>query len=103
MYGTVARLEVKPGMEGALAALGKSWAREEFENSGQIAELIFRLDGHPNEFLLVAAFPDRDTYFANADRPATQRNYAKMRELLVEDPEWNDGEIVDALGIGNGI
>ena len=100
MYGTVARVKVKPGKGEALADLGMHWAREEYERSGQIAELIFKLENSPDEYVIVAAFPNREAYFANAEHPHTHRNYEQMRELLVADPEWNDGEIVDMLGSG---
>jgi len=99
MFGTVARIKVKPGKDEAFTELGASWAREEFERSGQVAELIFKLENSPDEYLFVAAFPNRETYFANAEHPNTHRNYERMRELLVADPEWNDGEIVDMLGV----
>jgi hypothetical protein len=62
--------------------------------------MIFKLDNSPDEYIIVAAFPDRETYFANAGHPSTNESYQQMRELLVADPEWNDGEIVDMLGIG---
>jgi quinol monooxygenase YgiN len=100
MFGTVARIKIKPGLDDSLTELGATWAREEFERSGQIVEMIFKLENSPDEYIIVAAFPDRETYFANAGHPHTKRNYERMRELLVADPEWNDGEIVDMLGIG---
>ena len=100
MFGTVARIKVKPGMDEALSELGATLARQEFERSGQLTEMIFKLENCPGEYLIVAAFPDRETYFANAEHPNTINNYARMRELLVADPEWNDGEIVDMLGAG---
>jgi quinol monooxygenase YgiN len=100
MFGTLARVKVKPGMGEKLAEMGRSWARNEFERSGQIVEMIFKLENSPDEYVIVAAFPDRESYFANAARPETDQNYRQMRDLLVADPEWNDGEIVDILGIG---
>jgi hypothetical protein len=30
-----------------------------------------------------------------------RRRYLEIRELLVADPEWNDGEIVDTYRRGN--
>lgn len=83
-----------------LAELGATWSREEFERSGQIVEMVFKLENHPDEYVIVAAFPDRETYFANAGHPNTHHNYERMRELLVADPEWNDGEVIDMLGVG---
>jgi quinol monooxygenase YgiN len=100
MFGTVARIKIKPGMDEAITKLGATWARDEYERSGQLAEMIFKLENSPDEYIIVAAFPDREAYFANAEHPNTHRNYERLRELLVADPEWNDGEIVDMLGSG---
>ena len=83
-----------------LAELGATSSREEFERSGQVVEMIIKLANRPDEYFIVAAFPDRETYVANAEHPNTHRNYERMRELLVADPEWNDGEVIDMLGVG---
>jgi hypothetical protein len=42
--------------------------------------------------VIVAVFDDRDTYFKNADDPAQDERYQRMRALLSEDPTWTDGE-----------
>lgn len=103
MFGTVARLKVKPGRSDELIALGRRWTRDEFERSGQIAELFFKVDDCDDEFYLVAAFPDRKSYLSNADHPRTRKHFEKLRELLSCDPEWNDGVIVDMLTVREGI
>lgn len=103
MFGTVARIKVKPGMGEQLTELGKKWVRDDYERSGQIAEMIFKLENSPDEYIVVVAFPNRESYFANAEHPGTHASYQQMRDLLVADPEWNDGEIVDSLGIHSGI
>jgi len=38
-------------------------------------------------------FDDESAYRRNAEDPAQDRRYRQLRELLVDDPEWNDGEI----------
>jgi quinol monooxygenase YgiN len=96
MFGTVARLTVKPGKTAELQALGDEWTQARGMSTGQVAEYIFKLEGRENELMLVAIFKDRDAYYTNAKDPETDRWYRQMRELLAADPEWNDGEIIDS-------
>ena len=93
MYGTVARLRVKPGMEEQLTALGREQGAQ---IPGLVAQYVYRLDLSPNEFYLVVAFENREAYHANAASPEQQARYAQVRALLEADPEWHDGEIVFA-------
>jgi quinol monooxygenase YgiN len=99
MFGTVARLKVKPGREQKLMELDEQWRREHtgtLEQRGMIAEYIYKLEGKPDEFMLVVVFRDRQSYFANANDPETDRWYRQIREQLVDDPEWNDGEVIQS-------
>ena len=94
MYGTVARLKVKPGMEQKLLTLSQ---RHDMRNiPGLVAEAVYRLDGKSDEYILVVAFDSKEAYRANAGSPEQNKRYLELRELLAADPEWNDGEIVDA-------
>lgn len=95
MFGTVARLKVKPGAAQDLIDHGEKWGRERGMDTGQVAQYLFRLEQHPGEFMLVAAFKDRDAYRKNAEDPETDRRYQEMRKLLVSDPEWFDGEVIE--------
>ena len=94
MFGTVARVTVAPGDETEFIEAGEAWVRERSSSTGQVAEYVFKLEGRPGEYILVGIFTDRDTYYANAADPETDRWYQRMRALLVADPEWNDGEVV---------
>lgn len=93
MFGTVARVQVQPDKVEEFTQIGEQWSRDHSATSGETASYIFKLEKQPNEYLIVAIFPDRDTYFRNAEDPETDRWYRKMRETLVADPEWNDGEV----------
>jgi len=88
MYGTVARMKVKPG---ALQALKEM---EERKPSGFIRSLVYQMDKDPNEILLVVLFRDKESYFANAESPAQHQEYLKVRAFLESDPEWSDGEVI---------
>ena len=51
-----------------------------------------------NGGVAVFAIPKLGTYRANADSPEQDARYQKLRALLEDDPEWNDGEIVYSEG-----
>ncbi len=92
MYGTVARMRLKPGMEQQLAEQLREF--EGLSVPGFVRSTIYRLDAATNEFMLVVAFETKEAYVANAESADQDARYQKMRELLESDPEWNDGEIV---------
>jgi heme-degrading monooxygenase HmoA len=98
MYGTIARMRVKPGMEQKLLELHR---RSDVRAiPGLVAEAVYRLDGTSDEYFLVVAFADKASYQANASSPEQHRRYLEYRELLAADPEWNDGEVVDSYRVG---
>ena len=94
MYGTVARLRVKPGAEKQLLEMTK--IESGLRIPGFVSQYIYRMDADPNEFFLAVIFEDKGTYVANADSPEQDARYREFRALLEEDPEWHDGEIVYA-------
>ena len=100
MFGTVARVMVQPGKEEEFVAIGEQWTQERGEATGQIAEYVFKSEGRPGEYYLVGIFRDRETYYANARDPETDRWYRRMRATLAADPEWHDGEVVQAEILG---
>ena len=92
MYGTIARLRVRPGAEKQLAeVLATIRARQV---PGFVASHLYRMDEDPAVFMLAVLFADRETYSRNADDPAQDRDYRLLRACLESDPEWHDGEIV---------
>jgi hypothetical protein len=52
------------------------------------------MDAQPDEFFMAAIFESKEAYVANARNPEQDARYRQLRELLVEDPEWHDGEII---------
>jgi hypothetical protein len=89
MYGTIARMKGKPG------AL-ELFRRQENQRrpAGIQGTYIFQMDADPEEFWAVVVFKDRESYQANAESPEQDREYRELRQLLLEEPEWHDGEIV---------
>ena len=94
MYGTVARFTAKPNSEGALRELTR--AEDPSDSDGYAFHYIYRLDSGNDQYILVAGFKDKDSYVANANSPEQNEFYQKFRALLISDPEWADGEIIDS-------
>ena len=92
MYGTIARMQVKPGRAAELAALTSTY--EDVGVPGFIATYAYRSDRDPDEVWLAVLFEDRESYHRNAADPAQDARYRQMRELLAADPEWHDGEVM---------
>ncbi len=97
MYGTIARVKVKQGRMDDLVAIMDEWDREfKPKVDGAMGGYMFKLDKDPSEAMMVAVFRDKASYTANADNPEQDKWYQRMRECLDADPEWSDGEIVQA-------
>lgn len=95
MFGTVARVSVKPDRWDDLLAIYDEWDRETKPNTpGAIAGYLYRLESDPNAAIMCVVFEDKTSYFANANDPATDKWYERFRECLSADPEWMDGTIV---------
>jgi heme-degrading monooxygenase HmoA len=91
MYGTVARIRVKPGMEQALIAELDAHAAQV---PGYREGHLYRLDKDPSAYLLTIVFDSKEAYVANAQSPEQNARYQRLRAAMAEDPEWMDGEIV---------
>ena len=94
MYGTIARLRIKPGMEEQCFAYAQ---KVQEKDPGEVASYIYRMDADPSTCYLVAIFESKAAYAANAQRPETDARYQHMLAYLDGEPEWHDGEIVFAL------
>ena len=92
MYGTVARIRVKPGMEDRFDQITRDIGVG--RAPGQVAVMVYQLDRDSREFMLTAAFESREAYFANAESPEQQERFMRLMQVLEGEPEWNDGEIV---------
>lgn len=92
MYGTVARVRIKPGMEEKFIEHLSSYERTNVP--GFVATYLYRLDARPDDYYLVVIFDSKEAYVANAASPEQDKRYREFRALLEEDPKWHDGEIV---------
>jgi len=96
MYGTVARMQIRPGAEPQLMALSEAYAATTVP--GYVGAYLYRMDNEPNTYFMAVIFESREAYHANADNPDQHERFLKMRELLAGDPEWHDGEIIATPG-----
>ncbi len=92
MYGTVARIHLKPGAAAQFLTLLRETNVE--REPGLVAEYIYHMDADPNVYYLTVVFESKAAYVANAQRPETDARYRGALEYLVGEPEWHDGEIV---------
>ena len=94
MYGTIAHMRAKPGMEKKLTE-----HLREFEAAhvpGAVGVYVYRMDADPNEYEVAVVFESKESYFANANSPEQNARYEKLVGFLERAPEWHDGEIVYA-------
>jgi quinol monooxygenase YgiN len=97
MYGTVARMQVRSGHAAELQKLTTEWEQGRGrEVAGFVASYVFQPDNQPDSAILVAIFQDRNAYRANANNPDQDRWFQQLRQHLVADPEWTDGEVIFA-------
>ena len=92
MYGTVARMQLKPGMESKL--VDEIAQNERLKIPGFVSTIVYRMDRDPNEVYLAVAFKDKESYVANARDPKQDERFRKLRGLLTADPDWHDGEVI---------
>ena len=89
MYGTVARMHVKAGMEGELERMSQDHA----DIPGMLFQYAYRMDADPPEFYLAVAFESEEAYRKNAESPEQHARYEQYMQVLDAEPEWHDGEI----------
>ena len=91
MYGTVAKLRVKPG---GLEAFQRNMKRQSEEIRGAVAQYVYRMDDDPNILYLAVIFESKEAYFKNANSPEQNERFQEMAQYFVGEPEWHDGEVV---------
>jgi hypothetical protein len=105
MYGTIAHVRARPGMEARLKAEIRRF--EEARTPGAIASYVYRMDADSNDYYIAVIFESKESYVANANSQEQNARYQALLELLISEPAWHDGEIVavalpqhDALALG---
>jgi quinol monooxygenase YgiN len=93
MYGTIARVKIDPQRLDVFKSYGQRLPLA----PGQLGRLIYQADADAEELYLVAIFASEQAYRANAQSPEQHERYLEMRSYLAADPEWHDGQIIDAV------
>jgi quinol monooxygenase YgiN len=92
MFGTIARMRVKKGMEAKVDELSKKF--EARHVGGWMSTNIYRSKDDPQEYWMSVVFRDESSYRKNADDPVQDQWFREMLTLLEIEPEWHDGEVV---------
>jgi heme-degrading monooxygenase HmoA len=95
MFGTVGRAHIKPENRDKLMEVLNRQSYDE-DVPGFVKSYLMFPENREGEVLLVAMFSDRETYFKNADDPRQHERYVEYRALFEDDPEWTDGEWLEA-------
>ncbi|HEV2027909.1 MAG TPA: antibiotic biosynthesis monooxygenase [Candidatus Dormibacteraeota bacterium] len=91
MYGTIAKLKLKPGTEEKLM---QGMEGSDAGRVGHVATYVFKSDADPNVHFVTTIFESKSAYKTFADSPEQDKRFREMRELLAADPEWHDGEVI---------
>ena len=100
MFGTVARLRVKPGHERDIESFDDQ--AEAARQAGLVATTVYRSSTDPREYWLAVVFRDEQSYRANASSPEQDQRFRGMMQHLESEPEWHDGNVVYSLGVSGG-
>lgn len=94
MYGTIARMRLKPGMEAEFREDMTRYSSDLVR--GYVSTTVYRMDSDPNEVFMAVVFKDKASYVANAEDPKQDERYRAMLKFLDGEPEWHDGEIISS-------
>jgi quinol monooxygenase YgiN len=98
MFGSVFTMKPLAGKEDAVLEHMRQWERTRKPHvAGALASYVFRSRAHPGELVGVAVFDSEANYRKNAEDPSQDTWYRGLRELLVADPAWNDGDVVGMM------
>jgi quinol monooxygenase YgiN len=99
MYGTLAKLPVKRENRDRIEALMREWERDLRPGAeGVQASYLLWPDDKRDIAYLVAVFSDEPSYRRNAESPAQDAWYRRLREALEDDPHWIDGQFYSLAG-----
>ena len=61
---------------------------------GALDGYVLKMDAEPRDWILVALFEDKESYFDNAGDPEQDAWFRRFMEHLEEEPQWHDGEVL---------
>ena len=91
MFGTVARMKLKPGAEPLLEA----WIQPLTSPIvGLLSLTLYRSREDRNVMWISSVFESEEAYLANAASPEQHRRWQQLRSLLEDDIEWHDSDVM---------
>ena len=91
MFGTVAKMRLKPGGETMLMA----WSQALMGNiKGHVSTTVYRSTEDPLVMYMAVVFEDFASYRANAESPQQHRRWQQMQSVVDGEIEWNDGNVL---------
>jgi len=94
MYGTIARIKVKPGAVDSLKRLAEK--NSAATSDGYIGQYVYQMDNDPDELYLVVMYESKERYHANANSLEQNERFQEMMQYFAAEPEWHDGEIISS-------
>ena len=91
VYGTIAKMELKPGSDEKIM---QTMERSDVGRVGHVATYVFKSDSDPNVHFVTTVFESKSAYKKFADSQEQSERFKQIRELLAADPEWHDGEVI---------
>ena len=93
MYGTIFNLRVKDGHERDVL---ETMDERTPDIEGAVAWFLMRPDDKNADLVGVVVFESKDAYVANANSPEQHEEFTKWMEHLEAEPNWTDGEYIQA-------
>lgn len=90
MYGTLGRMQPKPGKRDELVVF-LSTPPSGAAASGYRAAYLLKAD-EGDEVVVAVMYEDKDAYVAMVHDPQTDENFGRVMALLEAEPTWTDGE-----------
>jgi heme-degrading monooxygenase HmoA len=90
MYGTIARIKVKPEDWDEL----KKSVRRGPLPEGEGAMMLFQMDADPLEVFMIAVAESEKVYRDLSESPEMHEAYLERRQKFETEPEWHDGKVI---------
>ena len=94
MYGTIAKMRVKAGMEAEFLRVAQ--VTESVPVPGVLAVYVYQMDTDSRDYYMTVVFDSKESYVANAQSPDQHQRFLQMMTVLDGEPEWHDGTVVFA-------
>jgi hypothetical protein len=94
MYGSIAYNRLKPGMADEFARFIEEGGGPADAGDSLVAVFVYRMDSDPDDVWVAAVAESREAWQARSADPAVSARFQRIREFMMGDPEWHDGEVI---------